>query len=46
MLVDGDEKHIGCDGTTDDKCGFTELNPHGKDFDPRGLGTFVAHVLL
>ena len=46
ILFEGEEKHIGCDGTTDDKCGLTELNPQGKDLVPSGLGTFVAHVLL
>lgn len=46
ILVEGEEKHIGCDGTTEDRCGFTELKPQGKDLEPRGLGTFVAHVLL
>jgi hypothetical protein len=46
MLVDGEEKHIGCDGTTDERWGFTELKPHGNDFEPSGLGTLVAQELL
>lgn len=46
ILVDGELKHIGCVGTTDDRCGFTELKPHGNDLEPSGLGTFVAQVLL
>ena len=46
IVFDGEEKHIGCDGTTEDRWGFTLLNPHGNDLVPRGLGTLVAHVLL
>lgn len=42
MLLVGEEKHIGCVVTTDDKCGLTEFNPQGNVFDPNGLGTFVA----
>ena len=46
ILFDGDEKHIGCDGTTEERWGLTELKPHGNDLVPSGLGTLVAHVLL
>ena len=46
MLLLGDEKHVGCDVTTDERCpAMAVFRPQGKPLEPIGLGTLVAQLL-